>query len=443
MIRLGIALEAAFEADTLAHALARPLEATLGGPEAIVGGLVLATAAAGALGEAVGHRLASRWPAAELVGTSFEGIVLDGRVWEGEPAVAVLAWTDGGDAPGVIACESSAPADELAGEIRAVVARSGTAPRGLLLLFPDALGTPGLGALLDALVETGVELWLAGAAATGPDGGAALSWFLPAEPGRPPEPGELLVGVWFPSGPAPPAAHPLVRAVGATRLASPWLEITACRPHWIDALEGEPPSDWIRRQLGLDETEPLEPYLDRLLVRIARGCDVDPSRSVSAPGFRGGGREGGDRSAEPLRYEERFLSGIDRQRGSISVSGRFARFDRLAFALPDAADAREALRAAVDALPRTSLLLQLGCPGRGTALHGDPDLESAIVAHQAGRPTLGVIAPFQLATEEALPELPGANAPTVRRFQLRVHTTVLAAAGPEAASAGGGIDSKS
>src|SRR5690606_20774201 len=71
MIRLGIALEAAFEADTLAHALARPLEATLGGPEAIVGGLVLATAAAGALGEAVGHRLASRWPAAELVGTSF------------------------------------------------------------------------------------------------------------------------------------------------------------------------------------------------------------------------------------------------------------------------------------------------------------------------------------------------------------------------------------
>jgi hypothetical protein len=101
------------------------------------------------------------------------------------------------------------------------------------------------------------------------------------------------------------------------------------------------------------------------------------------------------------------------------VLGSFARFDRLAFALPDPTSTRAALREAVDALPPTTLLLQLSCPGRGAALHGDRDLESALVAHQAaGRRVLGVLAPYQIASE------PAGNA------RPRVHATVLAAAGP-------------
>ena len=99
--------------------------------------------------------------------------------------------------------------------------------------------------------------------------------------------------------------------------------------------------------------------------------------------------------------------------------GSFVRGDRLALALPDAARARENLRSAVDALPWTPLILQIGCPSRGELLHGDRDVESAVVAHQAaGRRTLGVIAPFQL----------GSDAAGVGR--LRVHSTVLAAVGP-------------
>lgn len=407
MTRLGIALEAALEADVLADSLARSIEATLGDPEAIAGALVLATEAAGVLGEEVGQRLASRWPAAELVGTSFEGIVLDGRVWEGEPAVAALAWSEGEGAPAVIACEGGAAPSELARAIEEGIARAGEGRRGMLVLLPDALGTPGLAGLLTALSSTADEdFWLVGAAATGLDGSAARAWSLPGEPGLPAAPGALLVGVWIPArGPATKA--PRVRAVGATRAASPWLEITACRPHWIDALDGEPPTDWIRRQLGLGETDPIEPHLERLTVRIARGCDrhADPQ-------------------LDPDSFEERYLSGLDVRRGAIGIPGPFARFDRLALALPDAIDARTALRAAVDALPRTSLLLQLGCPGRGASLHGDRDLESAIVAHQAsGRRTLGVIAPFQLASEPR-PDHAG------HRHLLRVHTTVLAAVGP-------------
>ncbi|MEZ4334985.1 MAG: hypothetical protein R3F35_24770 [Myxococcota bacterium] len=128
MTRLGIALEAALEADVLADSLARSIEATLGDPEAIAGALVLATEAAGVLGEEVGQRLASRWPAAELVGTSFEGIVLDGRVWEG-PAVAALAWSEGEGAPAVIACEGGAAPSELARAIEEGIARGRRAAR--------------------------------------------------------------------------------------------------------------------------------------------------------------------------------------------------------------------------------------------------------------------------------------------------------------------------
>ncbi|MEZ4334700.1 MAG: FIST N-terminal domain-containing protein [Myxococcota bacterium] len=407
MTRLGIALEAALEADALARSLALSIESTLGDSEAIAGALVLATAAAGALGEEVGQRLASRWPAAELVGTSFEGVVLDGRVWEGEPVVAVLAWSEGEGAPCVIACEGGAGPAELARAIESGMARAGDGRRGVLVLLPDALGTPGLAGLLAALVSAADEdFWLVGAAATGLDGEAARAWVSPGDPGLRPAPGELLVGVWIPTV-GPPTSAPRVRSVGATRAASPWLEITACRPHWIDALEGEPPTDWIRRQLGLGEADPIEPHLERLLVRIARGCD----RRTDPPD-------------DPDAFEEHYVTGLDARRGAIGVPGPFVRFDRMAFALPDAIDARAALRAAVDALPRTPLLLQLGCPGRGASLHGDRDLESAIVAHQAtGRRAFGVIAPFQLASEPC-PDQTG------RRHRLRVHATVLAAVGP-------------
>ncbi len=72
-------------------------------------------------------------------------------------------------------------------------------------------------------------------------------------------------------------------------------------------------------------------------------------------------------------------------------------------------------------------MLQLGCPSRGESLHGDRDIEPAVVAHQAvGRRTLGVLAPFQLGSD------PSAVA------RLRVHSTVLVAVGPGAAAPGTG-----
>ncbi|MFO0689367.1 MAG: hypothetical protein U0900_11725 [Myxococcota bacterium] len=407
MTRLAVALEAALDAAVVSRALADRIEATLGGPDAVAGGFVLATAAAGPMGEQVGERLAERWTGAELVGTTFEGLVCDGQVWQGEPAVAVLAWTAGEDAPWPIVCEGGhRDPDDLLKEISGLVDHGPAGAGGLVVLFPDALGVPGLSALLSRFAPGAGGPWLAGAAAVGVEGGTARAWARTDSP----TPREPLVGLFFPS----PAASP-VQCAGATRLASPWLEITACRPHWIDALEGEPPVEWIRRQLGLADDASIEAHLDRLLVRVARGPSPDETREPAAP------HEPGDEAAgesEPAGFEERYLSGLDGRRGAIGLLGDFARFDRVAFALPDASAARERLREAVDALPPSSVVLQLGCPDRGASLHGDRDVESAIVAHQSGgRRVLGVLAPFQLGTD---PDRGG---------RLLVHATVLAAVG--------------
>lgn len=415
MARLTAALESALEAGSAASALAEAVEAALGGPKQVVGAFVLATAAAGRAGEDVGRLLAARWPAAELLGTSFEGLALDGRVWQGEPAVGVLAWAAGDGAPIPIVCEAGErDPDVLAKEIFSACDRVSASAEDLVLLFPDALGTPALRPLLDRFSPAFGGPWLAGAAATGIDGGASCSWTIPSHPGE----AEILVGLLLPGEasagsahfarsvppPAPPPVpgprrlNPRVQCAGATRLASPWLEISACRSHWIDALEGEPPLVWIRRQLGLGDEAGVEPHLERLLVRLAGPHPFE---------------------SDPEAFDELYLTGVDPRRGAVSVMGSFARGDRLALALPDAGWARESLRSAVDALPVTPLILQLGCPSRGEALHGDRDVESAVVADQAlGRRILGVIAPFQLGSDPA-----GVG-------RLRVHSTVLVAIGP-------------
>ncbi len=419
MTRLALALESALEPAGAAAALAATVEAALGGGGAVAGAFVWSTAAAGDAGEAIGQLLAARWPGAELLGTSFEGLLLDGRVWQGEPAVALLAWTAGPGAPIPIVCDPGLrDPDRLAKEIASAGDRIVPGPDDLVLLFPDALGPPALRPLLDRFSpERGGPL-LAGAAASGVDGGPAPSWALPAETGGGPEP---LVGLLFPGEARPDtereeeslrrASAARIACADATRPASPWLEITACRTHWIDALEGEPPIVWIRRQLGLEALAPIEPHLDRLLVRLA-----DPPR----PSPRADPEPGAKRlpEVEPEAWDELYLSGLDPRRGAIGVLGTLARRDRVAFALPDASYARDALRAAVDALPWTPVVLQLGCPARGESLHGDRDVEAAVVAHQAGgRRTFGVLAPFQLGADPS------------RAARLRVHSTVLVALG--------------
>ncbi len=401
MSRLAVALEAALDPGTAARGLAAAIEAALGEPDAIAGAFVFATAAAGASGEAVGRALAARWPAAVLLGTSFEGLVAGGRVWQGEPVVAVLAWTAGPGAPVPIVCEvGGRDPDGLAKEIASAGDQVVPGPHDLVLLFPDALGPPALRPLLDRFSPTFGGPALAGAAASGVEGGAASSW---ADPGVPGE-SDLLVGLLIPGAPA------RIRCAGATRLASPWLEVSARRPHWIDALEGEPPSLWIRRQLGLDDEAPVEPHLDRLLLRLTGPAPAAAGRGAARP----------LPESEPEAFDELFITGLDPRRGAVGIMGSVARGDRVALALPDASYAREHLRAAVASLPDSPLVFQIACPSRGESLHGDPDIEAAVVADQAaGRPVFGVVAPFQLGSD------PSGTA------RLRVHSTVLVALGSE------------
>ena len=381
------------------------------GPAPIAGGFLLATAAAGDQGRAVGQRLASHWPEAEFLGTSFEGVLGEGQVWRDEPALGLFVWGEGEDPPlpfvfGPDELESA----RVAGELLDAVGRDTLGPSDLLLLFPDATGSPGLPTFLSDLSSALGGPQLAGAAASGLVGDPALGWS-----GDEACPGSLLglllsdgAGAASKTGEAGEAGA-RVSAASATRAASPWLEITACRTRWVDGLDEEPPLVWVRRQLGLDSRARIEPHLDRLMVRVRRSGRTGNEAPPTAPESETPGLAG---------YDEQFLIGLDARQGAISLPGEFERGDELAFSLPDADLARTALQASVEALTPSPLILQFGCRARDEQLHGDRDLESALVAHHAkGRATLGALGPFQLGPGPA------------GKARLLVYSTVLAALG--------------
>ena len=396
MTRFSTAVSRALDTRAAAEQLADQIDQELEGSARIAGGLILATEAAGEAILEVGRGLAGRWPEALLLGTSFEGILAEGRIFRDEPAYAVLAWPEGPLEPIPLLFESDEQdsarmAHDILEAILEVSGRSALIPTDLVLLFPDAHASPQLEGVLAELGPLLGPASMAGAAATGVDGHPALTFV-----GDEAHPGAFL-GLFVPGALGEMA--PIVRCAGASRSASPWLEITECRSRWVDGLDGEPPLDWVRRQLGLERDASIESHLDRLLVR------------VRSPAAIGGGAEG-------AIYEERYVIGIDDRRGSFSLPGTFSRGDALALALPDPAHARETLRTSLEELADAPILLQFACRARDETLYGDSDLESAWVAHHApDRRILGTVSPFQLAKS-------GGAAP-----RMLVHSTVLTALG--------------
>ncbi len=382
----------------MADELADMVEASLSCQESIVGGLILATEASGRAGVEVGRRLGARWQTAGFAGTTFEGVLARGRIHRDEPAMILLAWSgapdESGPMPFALDPEESL-AERVSETILELAGRSSLEAGDLILLFPDAHGAGGVEEMLGDLGSRLGPASVAGAGATGIDGHEVEAFL-----GDDEMPGAM-IGLVIPSSNEAPslAGGPLVRCAEATRSASPWLEITKCRPRWIDELDGEPALDWVRRQLGLEAEDAIEPHLDRLLARVRK-------RSAA-----GADHESGS-------CDERYIVGLDNRRGSLSWPGSFASGDHLALALPDGPLARAALRNAIDDLRASPLVLQFACRARDEALHGDPDLESAWVAHSArDRAVIGTVAPFQIAMGDREP------------CRMLVHSSVLAALG--------------
>jgi hypothetical protein len=395
MTKFVLSFSQARNPKAMAEELMAEVVAELPGSMGPDGALVLATAAAGSDVLEVGERLAGSWPDAWVLGTSFEGVMAGGRLYRDEPAVVAIAWSAGSSGvpvPLILDAAEVAP-DRMATAIRELIGRREFEPGDLIVLFPDAHHSPGLEAALAELGRLLAPACIAGSGASGLDGHPAQT-FSDGEM----LPGGSMIGVFIPANAAEDSK--CVERAGATRAASPWLEITKCRPRWIDELDGEPAADWVRRQLGLDAQAPIEPHLDRLLARVRRR--VTPRDSE------------GD-----CDYDERYVIGLDARRGSFSWPGTFSRGDELALALPDGAWARECLKHAVDGLPPSALLFQFACRARDETLHGDSGLEAAWLAHCArDRPVVGTIAPFQISMS------PGNEC-----CRLLVHSTVLAALG--------------
>jgi len=377
-----------------------------GGAAAVGGGLLLATSGAGSQGLEVGRILGRRWPGADLVGTSFEGVVAEGQLWRDRPALALLAWGDRGARPGIFgvdAGEGDLPG-LLAHEILEAAGRPVLGPEDLVLLFPDVHSPRAIEPILAELAPLLGSPAIAGAGSSGLDGEPALAW-LDSTRWAGSWVGLVLPGAAGPRG----STRALVVTAAATRACSPWLRVTRRRGHWIERLDGEPAVARLRRALGLTARSSLDPTLDRLLVRVraARPADAgfDGARDSEQPG-------------DPQVHEERFVVGVDERRGALSLPTAVGSGAEIAFALPDPGLAREELRAGIDAIEPTECLVHFGCRTRDASLHGDPDLEPALVAHLArDRGTLGTVGPLQLG-----PDGRGG-------IGLLVHATVLAALG--------------
>jgi small ligand-binding sensory domain FIST len=381
--------------------LALAAEADLGGASEISGGLLLATAAAGAQGPEVGRLLSDRWGAAELLGTSFEGLVSEGRVWRDQPALGLLAWRPGAADPVVFGFEpGEQEVERVADGILAAAGATSLSPSDLVLLFPDADGLPPIESLLAPLESLLGGPAIAGAGASGVGGESSRTWVGTQEWAGGGLVGVLIRGAADPGSFSPRLSRLVSTAVGSRR-ASPWLDVTSCRSRWVDRLEGEVALEALLRESGIGAREALERHLERLLVRVRRG---------------GGGALTEVQPRSEDYDEERYIVGVDERRGAFSLPVAIEQGDALAFAWPDAALAREGLRDSLDGLGKSPWLLQFCCRARDSALHGDSDVESAwVAAHAPGRRILGTVAPFQLG--------PG----PCDRSRLLVHSSVLAA----------------
>ncbi|MHA7838169.1 MAG: FIST N-terminal domain-containing protein [bacterium] len=427
MPELSIGFSRSPRPEQAAEELARALEQAFAGGSAVTGGLLLATAAAGSQGVEVGRILAARWPQAELLGTSFEGLVAHGELWRDRPALVLCAWSEAIGSPAPFAMEPGErdPA-RIAHEILSAADCSVLGPEDLVLLFPDAGAGLPIGILLRELEPLLGDASIAGAAASGSSGEPVPAW-LDEEEAK-----GSLVGIVFPSPrprqqPGPEGVASRVATASASRASSPWLTVTRCSGHWVERIEGERALDWVRGQLGLGRRAPLERPLERLLVRVRRPTEPrDGSRRPSKPdaGARGAeprvdadaDGEAADASGEV--WEERFVIGVDERAGSFSLPVPILSGDELAFSLPDPTRARSALREGIEGLERTAGLIHFGCRTRDASLHGGEELEPALLAHLArDRAVFGTIGPLQIGPDAS------------RRTRLLVHATVLAALG--------------
>jgi hypothetical protein len=181
-------------------------------------------------------------------------------------------------------------------------------------------------------------------------------------------------------------SRPFVTASAACRLLTPLLRISELRGPMVSELEGEDALD-IMTSVGqeLGGTQPL---------LLALSYDLATS------------------STDGIELCYAAIQGIDPTRRGFLVSAPVDTGMRLAFAVPDRAaarqnlqrDTRRARRAMAGAAPRFGLYLS--CVGRGSSLHGSPDVERRILQSSfASMPMAGMLSSFEIAPVAGKPSL--------------------------------------
>jgi len=370
-----------------------PIASALGEARSAVerpaGGLVFVSGALTRDLASVVDRVRTEWRGVPVVIVPAAGVLTERGEIEGQSALAGVIWS-GGRAT-VAAADSAGEAEPgraLAEMLGATVGdRSATA---VLFARPDSFQPE----LLEGIVEAAPRLCVLGA---GTAGGAALALTADGDVHRGPIAGLIVTGLAAPVAEASPACRvltqfePIDEASGGLVLrvgGRPALEVLSSCASAIGGGEGE--ARPLVFAVLADDSEPAEPELDP---------DEGP----------------------PARFVVRSVRGIDPSRRGVMVGPEAQPGVRLAFAVRDAALARQHLegtarrvaKRAMGAAPRFALYLS--CAGRGQGLYGAPDVDVRILRQRFGDlPVAGMHSSFEIA-----PFGPG-------RARMQLYTGVLA-----------------
>jgi small ligand-binding sensory domain FIST len=350
MIRAGVGISTQLQGRAAASEAAASALARGGRAE---GALLFATAGYGDEIPVLLDAAVSALGTEAVVGATAHGVLGRGQEVEGEPAVALVAWSGLEAVPFLV---TDAGGDELAA-CEEIAARLEGLPRpeDLVVVLPDPRDFAASAFLL-GLRELLGPARVVGAGASDPLGGAPLQWA-----GRVVASGGI-------SGLVLRGARPA--RIGVTQACRPVTElltVTRAQGHWVLELDGRPALE-VYREVARG---PLAADLRRAASFVLVALPADPEAEQLMPGS----------------YLVRQPIGFETDANAFAIPEALKPGSRLALAQREPESAREDLKAMLDGLGEapSGFGLYFDCCARGEAFFGVPGLEAAYLERAFGQ----------------------------------------------------------
>jgi small ligand-binding sensory domain FIST len=375
----GVGLSTARDAADAAREAAAGAMAGLGSGRPS-GALVLATPDLAAAAPALLESVAAVLGTDTVAGASVHGVIGAGRE---EPSGVVVTAFGGVEVATLLVPELRGRESELAAELLARLGGPATA-NDLVVLLPDPAAFDATALLADVDARLGPAA-IVGAGAARAAGAPSLQWAGHEVAGG----GAAALALRLPT-------PPRVSVTQSCRpVAGPFV-VTRAEGHWVLELDGRPALD-VYREAALG---PLAADLRRAGQFVLVALPRDPAAPL---------RPGG--------YLARHVVGFSEPRRGFALPELATKGQPLAFALRDAASARDDLRAMLEGVAPARAALYFDCCARGEALFGVAGIEAAYLARALGdAPVAGLLGSCEIG-------------PIGPRTELLTYTGVLALLG--------------